>query len=118
MEQVTKIDMWKVATVCHEVNRAYCKAIGDDSQPAWEDAPRWQQESAVNGVRFVLYNPNAEPADQHQNWVEGKAADGWTYGPVKDVDKKTHPCMLPYESLPQEQKIKDHLFRAVVLSMV
>lgn len=29
----------QIAQVCHEVNRAYCQALGDDSQPAWDDAP-------------------------------------------------------------------------------
>ena len=28
----------EIARVCHEVNRAYCQAIGDNSQPTWEDA--------------------------------------------------------------------------------
>lgn len=31
-----------VAKVCHDTNRVYCKAIGDDSQPTWENAPEWQ----------------------------------------------------------------------------
>lgn len=29
-----------IAQVAHEINRAYCQAIGDDSQPCWNDAPR------------------------------------------------------------------------------
>ena len=28
-----------IAKVCHDVNRAYCKSVGDDSQVSWEDAP-------------------------------------------------------------------------------
>ena len=46
----------QIARVCHEVNRAYCRAIGDESQPAWEDAPDWQQRSAVLGTA-----PQAKP---------------------------------------------------------
>ena len=40
--------------------------------------------------------------------------EGWKYGPVKDAQKKEHPCFLPYAELPPEQKAKDYLFRAVV----
>src|SRR5438105_262770 len=33
------------ARAAHEVNRAYCLALGDASQVAWEDAPEWQRSS-------------------------------------------------------------------------
>ena len=36
------------------------------------------------------------------------------YGPVKDLDAKQHPCMVPFEQLPVEQQAKDYIFRAVV----
>jgi hypothetical protein len=36
----------QVARVCHEANRAYCQTLGDNSQPAWDDAPEWQKDSA------------------------------------------------------------------------
>ncbi len=41
----------QIARVAHEVNRAYCQALGDNSQPAWEDAPQWQRDSAMLGVK-------------------------------------------------------------------
>lgn len=103
-----------VASVAHEINRAYCQSIGDDSQPEWHDAPEWQRESAINGVKFHIENPDATPEASHQNWYEHKAADGWTYGEVKDPEVKTHPCFRAYSELPQEQRSKDYLFRAVV----
>ena len=40
------MEMDSIARVCHEVNRAYCQALGDDSQPTWEEAPEWQRASA------------------------------------------------------------------------
>lgn len=41
-------------------------------------------------------------------------AAGWKYGPVKDPERKEHPCFVPYDGLPPEQRAKDYLFRAVV----
>lgn len=35
----------QIARVCHEVNRAYCQALGDNSQPTWEEAPQWQRQN-------------------------------------------------------------------------
>lgn len=102
------------ARIAHEVNRAYCQSIGDDSQPRWEDAPAWQRESAIAGVEFHLEHPEATPGQSHQEWMEHKIIDGWTYGEVKDPAAKTHPCMRPYAELPQAQRSKDYLFRAVI----
>lgn len=102
------------AEVAHEVNRIYCAAIGDNSQPRWADAPEWQQNSAIDGVRFHLANPDAGPEASHNNWSRAKYAEGWVYGPIKDPKRKQHPCLLPFTDLPKEQQIKDHLFRGVV----
>lgn len=107
----------QIAQVCHEANRAYCATLGDLSQPAWADAPEWQRESAVNGVAHARGNPNAKPSDSHESWLAEKAAAGWKMGPVKDPEKKEHPCMVPYAELPPEQQRKDALFLAVVRAL-
>jgi hypothetical protein len=106
-----------VARICHEVNRAYCEALGDHSQPSWEDAPEWQRDSAVAGVRFHMSNPEAGPEASHESWLSQKVVDGWEYGEVKDVEKKTHPCIVDFTKLPREQQAKDYIFRAVVHAM-
>lgn len=107
----------EIARLCHEVNRAYCKALGDDSQPAWEDAPDWQQASARLGVELHLGNPDAGPQASHESWMAQKEVDGWVYGDVKDPEAKTHPCMVAFAELPVEQQAKDYLFKAVVNAM-
>jgi hypothetical protein len=108
------INYEQIAKICHEVNRAYCKGIGDDSQPSWEDAPDWQKQSAINGVAFHFDNIDASPENSHESWLREKEAAGWKYGPVKNPELKEHPCFVPYSELPQEQKIKDYLFTAIV----
>lgn len=106
-----------IARVCHEANRAYCKALGDESQLPWDGAPEWQRSSAVQGVRFILANDDAPPSASHDSWLKEKYATGWKYGPVKDADKKEHPCCVPYDELPVEQKAKDYIFGAIVRSL-
>src|SRR5688500_11789935 len=88
-----------IARVCYEANRAYCAVIGDLSQPAWDDAAEWQKETVKNGVRFHIFNPEAGPSDSHENWMREKEEAGWMWGPVKDVEHKTHPCLVPFEEL-------------------
>lgn len=104
----------EIAKVCHEVNRAFCSSIGDESQPRWEDAPDWQKRSAILGVQFHLQNPDAKPSASHEEWMKVKLAEGWVWGPIKDENLKTHPCIVVYDELPQEQQSKDYLFKAVI----
>ena len=102
-----------IARVAHEINRAYCAGIGDASQLSWEGAPDWQKASAISGVIAHL-SGQLSPEQSHENWLAQKTAEGWTYGPVKNVELKQHPCFVPYNELPQEQRVKDYLFKAVV----
>lgn len=108
----------EIARVCHEVNRAYCEALGDRSQVAWEDAPQWQRDSAIRGVELHRRDPEAGPEMSHVSWSEEKVADGWVCGPIKSAVKKTHPCLVPFDQLPVEQQAKDYIFRAVVLELL
>ena len=100
------------ARAAHEANRAYCLALGDNSQPGWDSASEWQKSSAMNGVSGALSGNT--PEQSHDSWKAEKFASGWKYGPVKDPDKKEHPCMVPYSDLPPEQRAKDTLFISVV----
>lgn len=113
MSQVTQERIVEAcARAAHEVNRAYCIAIGDTSQPRWENAPDWQRQSARNGVGAALRGATAE--ESHESWLREKLYQGWTYGPVKDPVAKTHPCIRPYAELPPDQQNKDALFLSTV----
>ena len=111
---VKAVEVELIARVAHEVNRTYCKSIGDHTQLHWDEAPEWQRDSAVHGVEFCLDNPESTPAQIHDSWMKAKIADGWVYGPFKSSAMKQHPCLVPYAELPEAQKIKDYLFRSVV----
>lgn len=108
----------QIARVAHEVNRAYCEALGDTSQVKWEDAPQWQRDSALLGVRLHAENPDAGPQASHESWMAQKVSDGWTYGPTKNPDIKEHPCLVPFDQLPREQQAKDFIFRGVVHALI
>ena len=105
--------MDRIAKMAHEVNRAYCQSIGDNSQLPWEDAPEWQRVSARMGVDLHSMG-SFGPEASHISWMNQKIDEGWKYGPVKDPEKKEHPCMVPFDQLPVEQQAKDFIFRAVV----
>lgn len=102
-----------IALAAHQVNKAYCEAQGDTTQPPWDKAPDWQKTSIINGVVFHLQN-DASPQASHESWMAEKLKEGWTYGAEKNPAKKEHPCLVSYHLLPIEQKAKDYLFRGIV----
>lgn len=107
-----------VSEMCHEMNRTYCRSMGDMSQPRWADAPEWQKESARLGVGMVVENPDSTPEDSHKSWMKQKKADGWKFGPSKDPMRKEHPCMVSYHKLPKSQQIKDLIFVTTIKTMM
>jgi len=106
----------RIARVCHQVNRAYCQSLGDDSQPTWGNAPLWQKDSARSGVELHL-DADVGPEVSHQAWMNQKLAEGWVYGKLKDPEAKTHPCIVPFDELPPTQQAKDFIFRAIVRAL-
>ena len=43
----------------------------------------------------------------HDVWAETRIKQNWTYGPERNDEKKTNPCLVPYEDLPDEEKEYD-----------
>ena len=54
----------------------------------------------------------------HDVWAQTRIAQGWTYGPERDDTPKTHPCLLPYEQLPEEEKTYDRNTSISTLKLV
>ena len=43
----------------------------------------------------------------HEVWAQGRIEQGWTYGEERDDANKKHPCLVPYEELPESEKEYD-----------
>ena len=106
------------AEAAHEVNRAYCAAIGDISHLSWLQTPEEIKQSVRAGVRLIIDRGTTGPEQQHQAWLDHYKAKGWRWGPVKDAGKKQHPCLLPWAELPLWQRAKDQIFGHVVRAVL
>ena len=54
----------------------------------------------------------------HDVWSETRISQGWTYGPQRDDTLKTHPCLIPYEELPDSEKEYDRNTSIVTLKLI
>jgi hypothetical protein len=109
----------KIAKACHEINRAYCQAIGDKSQVPWALCYKWQKEASIECVKHIINNPDINnpdmtPEQLHDAWMKDKIENGWVFGTEKNTIRKTHPCLLGYWELLPEQRVKDYLFITTV----
>jgi hypothetical protein len=43
----------------------------------------------------------------HDVWAASRIADGWTYGATRNDALKQHPCLVPYDELPESEKEYD-----------
>lgn len=112
-----KLTIEEIAQAAHETNRAYCHSIGDYTQLAWKFITQEGRSVTIDGVEFHLKNPDASPRASHENWMKKKIEQGWKYGETRNDVMKTHPSLVPYEKLSQEQRTKDILFSSVVATL-
>lgn len=102
-----------VARVCHAANREIQKIFEQKVSPSWDNEREDIKLSVLDGVRNVVEN-DLVPQESHERWVQFKLHEGWEWGPEKDVKTRTHPNLVAYEELPDEEKLKDKVFVAIV----
>ncbi len=54
----------------------------------------------------------------HEHWSAGRIREGWIHGPQRDDGKKTHPCLVPYDQLPDSEKEYDRTTAAETLKLI
>lgn len=54
----------------------------------------------------------------HEVWAKARIDEGWTYGEKRDNIHKKHPCLVPYDELPEEEKEYDRNTAMNTIKMV
>lgn len=106
-----------IAEFVHETLSVWARQRGMPDYPNWADAEDWMRASTIESVEHVLNNPRAAPGAQHVQWMEQKQRDGWTFGDKKDAEAKTHPMLVPFSELPEDERAKDAIIIAVVQAL-
>lgn len=55
----------------------------------------------------ILSLSEALARNTHEVWSENRIKDGWKYGERRDDEARLHPCLVPYDELPEEEKEYD-----------
>ncbi len=53
----------------------------------------------------------------HEVWATRRLAEGWKYGATRNDTEKLHPCLIPYEDLPENEKEYDRNTAAEILKL-
>ncbi len=97
---------------------AILQAVAVDAPVVPESWPERDEAFRDQFVHYVDGLCNAEefptPEEAHDSWWRAYEAMGWVYGPVRDVEAKTHPDMVPFAELEQREQDKDAVFLALV----
>ena len=107
----------RIAHTVHEALSAWRVANGHKALKPWPQMSEAERQSTYESVDYVIAHPNSTPVHQHEQWLEQKKRDGWTYAARRNNRKKTHPMLLPYEELPDYERRKDALLNAIVRAL-
>ena len=57
-------------------------------------------------------------ANVHEVWASGRIAEGWEYGRTHNYELKHHPCLVPYDELPESEKEYDRKTAMETLKLI
>ena len=54
----------------------------------------------------------------HEVWAQTRISQGWQYGTERNDALKLHPCLIPYEKLPESEKEYDRNTSVETLKLI
>lgn len=61
---------------------------------------------------------NEEYGNNHDVWAMSRMNEGWSYGKERNDLQKTHPCLVPYDDLPDSEKAYDRGTAVTTLKLI
>lgn len=96
-----------IAELVHFVNNKICE-LNKEQTISWEDLPEYMKDGLILAIKL-----DQSPRDGHETWMKNRLENGWKLGPEKDIEKRISPCLVPYDELPYQQRIKDSVRKGI-----
>lgn len=77
------------------------------SKPPYQPQPLPTQTIRLPAEILALCEPLAR--NVHENWAAARLREGWRYGPERNDANLQHPCLIPYDELPDAEKEYDRI---------
>ena len=117
---MSPFDTLQIAEVAHGANRALRRALGEETKlgrgRAWALLDTAFKQRLADGVDQQRLEP-VSPEVCHERWMAAMQNSGWVHGETQDLIMMTHPNLLPWDELPEEQRAKDRLFIAIIAAL-
>ncbi len=106
----------KIAKLIYEATRMEAEWSKRSIVPEeWENRDEKFRNQFVDIIgKYLSLDKLPTPPEAHDSWMEAYFKMGWKYGKARNVEKKTHPDLLPFDELPQDERDKDAIFLAFV----
>lgn len=133
---VLACDKSKQTITLYDPNTSHAEDIYSLEQfmDAWNDSRNYLLTINYKGMKTYIPKPidvsdvkltddltelrEAIAENAHEIWAIDRQAEGWTYGPKRDENKKETPCMVPYSQLPEKEKEYDRKMAMKTLKLV
>lgn len=110
-----------LATLLHGATSVFPRDDGSYPRP-WGELSDQDHESAILLVQTLLQERETvlglpSPEGLHLRWATEKQTQGWVYGKEFSEARKTHPCLVSWQSLSEESQIKDVIWWSLLTTL-
>ena len=103
-----KITAEEIAIIIHNITSKVPRPDGSHVG-YWNDLTDSQKQNAINAVKKIMSEPAKTAEELHDLWMLPLLDDGWIAGDFS-IEKKQHPCIVPFDRLPDTEVLKDELW--------
>lgn len=117
LENFQMFTIREIAYLLHTITSVFDRPDGSVVM-TWAELPEEKKVLAQTAVLVIWMRLTAgedlTPQEAHRIWMIGKLNNGWTHGKEFCDEKKTHPCIVPFEELPPIERLKDELWITLI----
>lgn len=115
------MNQYKIAEILHNAISTIPRPDGSVIVP-WDALNGILKDRAASTVAHLMEwmkgAPHGIPDEElHDVWYNNMVAMGWAYGPTYSLEQKLHPSMIPFDELPDDEKIKDAIWSGIIYAL-